>query len=176
MVYFVMKYGELAKGRSMEEKALLTQEEVRALADARAEQHEGKISCRPLSKDYELIGLVGEEAFALEFGMGTDHHRLTPHGDGRIDFHSPAGTIDVKTAEKAYNLLMERGKPHADILVLAKFNRGDTTATLLGWEYSSEMEKMPYKDFGYGIINHYKHNTQLRPIEELYSMIYPDGF
>lgn len=84
------------------------------VARRRETLHMGHSSSRPLSQDYELVGLAGELAFAEEFGYQVDTSDR-PGGDGRVDFHTPAGTVDVKTARKALNLLREQGKPHADL-------------------------------------------------------------
>ena len=138
-------------------------ENLKKVAAIRHEIHKHHKSSRPLSEDYELIGLVGEYRFEVDFGYPMDLS-IKPQGDGKVDFHIALGTLDVKTAEKAYNLLREKGVRHAKILVLGQFNRKGTTASLLGWEYDSEMVKCPYKDFGYGIINHYKHHSKLRPM------------
>jgi formylmethanofuran dehydrogenase subunit E-like metal-binding protein len=73
----------------------------------------------------------------------------------------------VKTARKPFNLLREAGKSHAEILVLASFDDSTGKATLIGWEWDKEMLKCPTRDFGYGIVNHYKHYESLRSMESL---------
>jgi|MudIll2142460700_1097286.scaffolds.fasta_scaffold03130_2 hypothetical protein len=139
---------------------------IKYIASARHNLHLGQSSSRPLSENYELIGLLGEFAFYKEFGTKPDWS-LKSTGDGRIDFHVGNITIDVKTALKPYNLLREVYKKHADILVLASVSKDFKQVNLLGWEYDSEMIKQPIKDFGYGVINYYKPADSLRDIEEL---------
>jgi hypothetical protein len=149
----------------------LSYDQLVEVAKSRHRIHTEHPTHRPLSEDYELIGLLGEEAFAWSFGLDTEYLDLKPQGDGRVDFHLPCGTVDVKTAEKPYNLLREVGKAHADILVLAGWNRQSRAIRLIGWEYDAEMRCQPSRDFGKGVINHYKHYTQLRPMPELKNLI-----
>ncbi len=93
----------------------------KCIAARRARIHASHTSSRPLSPDYELVGVAGEVAFAQEFGLEVDA-TARPGGDGGVDFTLPIGTVDVKTYRLPYNLLREAGKPHADILVLAAFD------------------------------------------------------
>ena len=141
-------------------------QDLRELATQRSRLHTHHRSQRPLSSEYDLVGLAGEKAFAERYGYNVDRE-LRPGGDGRIDFETPVGTVDVKTARKAYNLLREQGKPHADLLVLAEYDDATEQAVLLGWEWDREMLKCPAKDFGYGIVNHYLHRSRLRSIDLL---------
>lgn len=143
---------------------------LREIARAREELHNGHPSSRPLSEGYEYIGLLGEWVFAMAFGLPID---LTPraNGDKRKDFDTRVGTIDIKTARKPGNLLREAGKPHADILVLAGYNDENESIGFLGWEYDTEMLKCPSRDFGYGILNHYKLVSELHPMNELKRLI-----
>jgi hypothetical protein len=55
------------------------------------------------------------------------------------------------------------------IYILAQAYKQDII--LLGWEYGHVMIERPTRDFGYGVINHYKHNEELRGMEELWEMI-----
>lgn len=139
---------------------------IRCIAEIREIAHAGQKSSRPLSDGYEYIGLLGEFVFAQKFGFPIDLS-IKPMGDGRKDFTTSVGTLDVKTARKAYNLLREVDKDHADILVLAQYYDDLDWIRLVGWEYDLEMAKCPYRDFGYGIINYYKSASELRPMEEL---------
>ena len=152
-------------------RARLTYDELLAVAKERERIHANHATSRPLSPDYEVKGLMGEEAFAWRFGFGTEYLDLKPQGDGRIDFHTPAGTVDVKTAEKPYYLFAEEGVKHADILVLASYNPVPTRCvSLLGWEYSDLMLTLPKRDFGHGIVNHYKPRHKLRPMQDLHDL------
>jgi len=109
----------------------LTDEQMRDLAKKREAIHAGQASSRPLSKHYELIGLIAERQFSREFDVDMDM-TLRPGGDGRVDFVLPIGTVDVKGAARAYNLFREIGKPHAEILVLAAVNVYTCQAQLRG--------------------------------------------
>ena len=147
-----------------------TNAQLKKAAAARVKLHAGSKSTRALGPDYQYVGLAGERAFAVEFGIPMDLE-LRPRGDGGVDFRTVAGTVDVKTYRKAYNLLREKGKPHADILVLAQYNEGARAAELVGWEYDSVLVRQPAKDFGYGVVNHYLHRSKLRPMKELHELL-----
>lgn len=157
-------------GASVSAVLTVDKEAVRATAQARTELHALSSSTRPLSPDYDLVGVAGEMAFAGEFELAIDDS-VRPAGDHGIDFQTPAGTIDVKTYRKPHHLLREVGKPHADILVLAGFNDATGEAELIGWEWDRELVKCPSREFGYGIANHYKPADELRPISELHGLI-----
>lgn len=141
---------------------------LKAEADARHALHLGHTTSRPLSKDYELVGLAGEKEFAIQFNQPMDWGRK-PKGDGGVDFVIPIRfTVDVKTARAAYNLIVERGKVAADIYVLAEYTDGPpTNAHLWGWAFKGEVLSAPVRDFGYGITNHYIPRDSLRPMGEL---------
>ena len=133
------------------------------MAKDREEIHKDHASSRPLSKGYERLGLAGEYQFAKEFGFNVDEE-LRPEGDGGKDFPSGLGSIDVKTARKAFNLIVEEDHVKSDIYVLAQYFDETDRAKLLGWAYKKEVLAAPKKDFGYGVINHYI------PKEKLYKM------
>ena len=135
------------------------------IANQRSDTHKGHASQRILSKDYNLIGVYGEDAFARMFNLPIDDS-VKPSGDKGVDFVLGLNfTVDVKTAKLPFNLLLEVGKPLADIYVLADFNGGNTK--LIGWEWGLRLGQAPYKDFGYGVINHYIPAEELRPMKEL---------
>jgi hypothetical protein len=140
--------------------------DLKKIALEREHVHKDHASSRPLSKGYEYVGMVGEAQFAKEFNFKLDKE-LRPEGDGGKDFSCSLGTIDVKTARKAFNLIVEEGHVRADIHVLAQYNENKETATLLGWAHKEEVLDAPKKDFGYGVINHYIPKNKLRPIESL---------
>jgi hypothetical protein len=139
---------------------------LREIARVRMELHKDHSSSRPLSADYEYIGLLGEWEFSQKYGLPIDL-TLRSGGDGRKDFTTGIGTIDVKTANKAFNLLRETNKPHADILVLAQYLEEDDNVAFLGWEYDKNMVLCPHQDFGYGIDNYYKSWQELRTMSSL---------
>lgn len=134
--------------------------------------HARQNSHRPLSEDYEALGIFGECKFGFEFGLPVDKS-LRIGGDNGIDFHTPLGTIDVKTARKAFNLLVEESKMSraADILVLCRFNGFTVEPELLGWECRARMAAAPTRDFGKGVIDHYIPAECLRPMERLRELL-----
>jgi hypothetical protein len=144
----------------------MDKERIKKHALDRENIHKNHKSSRPLSINYEYIGLLGEYQFAVEFGFDVDEE-LRPEGDRGKDFISPLGKIDVKTARKAYNLIVEVGKVDSDIFVLAQYFDESDKVKLLGWATREEVLDAPSKDFGYGIINHYIPKRGLKPISEL---------
>ena len=147
--------------------------DIRKIANEREKIHENHASSRPLSDDYEYVGLKGEEQFAKEFDLELDRE-LRPGGDKGIDFITIVGRIDVKTARKPYNLIVEEDKVKADIYVLAIYRDYDDDAVLLGWAFKDEVLNAPVKDFGYGIMNHYISRKELHPIEALKVIVSPE--
>lgn len=112
------------------------------------------------------IGLFGELQFEKEFGFKADRG-VKAWGDKGVDFRTPLGIVDVKTAQKPVYLFVKTNQiGRADIYVLAQYN-SNRSATLIGWATKDEMRKCPQRDFGYGITNFYKAAGQLHPIEEL---------
>jgi hypothetical protein len=136
-------------------------------AQARSALHQSQTSNRPLSEASELIGLIGEFEFGRVTGRMPDlEHR--PNGDGGFDFVvSLRFTVDVKTAERPFNLIHEQGKPFADIYVLAQYVPDSQRAPLLGWEWGANLRAAPVRDFGHGVFNHYIPRERLRPMAEL---------
>ena len=118
-------------------------------------------------KNKELITNVNKLKLSNKVYFLDEQKNLLEFYNG-IDFLLPLYfTIDVKTAKKAYNLLLEEGKVLSDIYVLADYNGGDTF--LVGWEWGKILKQAPTKDFGYGVINHYIASEELRPMRELYN-------
>jgi hypothetical protein len=140
-------------------------------AQLRHERHVGHPTHRPLSINYELVGLRGEEAFAKLFGCHVD---LTPRpgGDkGKDATITVSFNVDIKTARKPGNLIVEEGKVKLNtIYILAGYVEQSDTAVLIGWQWGSVLLKSPKRDFGYGVINHYIPREQLRSIESLLSL------
>ena len=140
---------------------------IKSVADKRERIHDNHASSRPLSKDYELLGIAGELALSEFTGFSPDL-KLRPSGDDGVDNLIYIGyTVDVKVARKPFNLIHEKGKKFADIFILAQYNEEDKSATLLGWEYGVILEKAPTRDFGYGVINHYIPREKLRSLKDL---------
>ena len=140
------------------------------IANDREVLHKHHESSRPLSKNYEYVGLKGESQFAEEFGFEIDR-KLRPSGDNGKDFETIIGIIDVKTARNAFNLIVEEGKVISDVYILAKYIDDTDTVELLGWEYKKEILKAPTRDFGYGIVNHYIPKNNLKSIESLKNLL-----
>jgi hypothetical protein len=138
------------------------------LAKIREDLHLKHKSHRPLSKGYEVIGVYGEMKFEEITGFPMDERGLI-QGDRGIDFETPAGPIDVKTAQNPKNLIIETGKVYDIIYVLAGINYENVW--MLGWEYGSVMKDRPRKTFGHDVLNHYKLREQLRPMETLYDQL-----
>lgn len=153
---------------------LVTIEDIELIARRRHEIHRHHASSRPLSENYEMVGLMCEREFALAAGLPLDLS-IKPEGDGRVDFVTSIGTIDVKGARIPNNLLRETEKEHADILVLGKWTDGMTKAELLGWERDRAMVGMPTNYFGgHNILNHFKPAEMLKPMDELLKAIEGD--
>ena len=145
----------------------LFQDIIKQEALDRHNAHRGHASSRPLSENYEYIGLRGEVEFAKLTGQMVDLTRRL-RGDKGIDFIVPMMfTIDVKTARRAFNLIHEEGKPFADIYILAQYDDELDFVSLIGWEWGHILKKAPVQDFGYGINNHYIAAEELRPMETL---------
>lgn len=144
---------------------------IKSEAESRHDSHKNHATNRPLSEGYELVGLLGEVEFAKQTGVMVDLERRLD-GDKGIDFVVTVNlSVDVKTARKAYNLIHEKGKPIADVYVLAQFDDETGQTKLLGWEFGSTLKSAPVKDFGYGIENHYIPKNDLRPMSALIKRI-----
>lgn len=144
---------------------------LRQVALARNAIFVGKASNRPLSDNYEEVGLMGEWAFAEFSGIMP---RLKPGrgGDGGYDFEVPVVfTVDVKTARKADRLLVEAGKVKADIYVLAYYVGDGGDVELVGWCWSTQVKAKEPHDTGRGVINHEVPVGELRRMEELGKMM-----
>lgn len=158
----------------------MNSEEIERLGRARRNLHlEAKNAGKAIHVDQfqaDIIGMYGEVKFAEEFGLQVDT-TLRVNGDNGIDFKVQVGFkeiyIDVKTYVKAYNLLVRdiEVRHLADVYVLAQFYPDSKTVDLVGWEYGNVMKNCPMRDFGYGMINHYKHRSELKPISALHAML-----
>lgn len=145
----------------------------RRFADHRTSIHEGQASQRKLSKDYEQIGLAGEEEFARQFGQMHEVQVDTSDrigGDGGRDFLIGPGVVDVKTARKPIYLLLEQKPTRADIVVLARYDDETRRATLLGWQWVKTIQKYRVRDMGFGVLSHAVPLSHLRPIRDLKRM------
>ena len=145
---------------------------IKKIADNRHDLHQNHSSSRPLSLDYELVGMAGEYAFGEVTALPVDW-RILPEGDGGVDFTVGKAAIDVKTARKPSNLIVEQGLKNlsANIFVLAGWNDLSNTVKLIGWETKRAILSAPVKDFGYGIHNHFIPASELKDIRLLVQKI-----
>lgn len=147
-------------------KAIVDTESVVLFAELRDRLHQKHASRRPLSQNFEYVGLAGEVAFAQAFNVPMDLRSVST-GDKGVDFYTVVGTVDVKTARKPFNLIVEEGKVIADIYILARYDDQTKKADLIGWEFGQNIKQCPIRDFGYGVRNHYKSASKLRKMSEL---------
>lgn len=155
----------------------MTDDEIAKEAERRHSSHVDHPTHRPLSEDYELIGLRGEQALAIAFGLAVDLS-AKPGGDGGKDntlvLHNRHGlpenfVVDVKTSRLPISLLVEEGKcVPTTIYVLAGYDAQRDAADLLGWEWGSVVIKvLPQDHCGHGIISHSIPREKLRLMSEL---------
>ena len=142
---------------------------LRVEATAREALHKNHASSRPLSDDYEYIGLMGEYLFADTFNQDRDRE-LRAQGDGGWDFFFPEfGGVDVKTARKPYNLLVEEGHLLLErtIYVQCGYNDGTDSAYFVGWAYGWDFDP-PTRRFGNSPIwNHWLPRKWLHSMDTL---------
>jgi len=125
---------------------------------------------RPLGKDYEDIGLIGEWEFGKRVGIMPKLEPSVRGGDGGWDFQLPLMfTVDVKTSRKGDVLLVEAGKVKADIYVLVKYEEeeGCPQAEVVGWTWAATVMMVPPVDTGRGVVNHAVVASDLRPLSDL---------
>jgi hypothetical protein len=121
----------------------------------------------------DIIGLAGEVAFAKRYGLKPDL-TIRPEGDKNIDFKieidgTRIATIDVKTAQKAFNLLVKEWEIQkcSDVLVLCEYFKNESIM-FVGWATRKMMQGQPIKIFSsLNIPNHYLHRSKLKPMSEL---------
>jgi len=136
---------------------------------------------RPLSDNYEDIGLAGEWEFGRWCGIFPN---TKPGKDGGYDFELPVVfTVDVKTSRKGDYLLVEEGKVKADIYVLVHYQEKETVdidarevwytgaGELVGWTFATAIKAKSPRDTGRGVVNHAVPANELRPMVELERMM-----
>ncbi len=138
--------------------------EAQRIADIRDAAHED--DGRHFNPDFELVGVAGELAFeqwsGIPIGPG-----LNGAGDEE-DFKVAGIQIDVKTFQKANNLIVEaaRIKP-GTAYVLAQYEP-QGFIEFRGWEWGKVMQTMDVKTFGkHTIPNHFQHWHAIRPMHQL---------
>lgn len=123
----------------------------------------------------DIIGVSAEIAFVMYSGLNTKFLTFDGRGDGHIDFSFSLNgfniTIDVKGFRKPYNLLIKSKeiKKGSDIFVLSGVN--GNKVWFIGWEHKNIMMNSPEKDFGYGLMSHYRHSSLLQPMWKLKKLI-----
>ena len=131
---------------------------LRFIAANREESHKNTPSSKPLSEDFELVGLAGEREFSKQYGIPMCT-RLGNRGDGGIDFIFNTRSLDVKTSAKWPRWLLVEPNKHlesgyADIYVLAKANipepwkKKRISAHLLGWMPGDKVKLRKREWFG----------------------------
>ena len=141
------------------------QETAKAYSVERYRNHIGQSTYKPLSPDHEYIGLLGEVAFSIAYALPLTWENLNGGGD-ECDFRIGCISIDIKTYRRPISILCKQHKRHADRIVLAKYV-SDNAIKLIGWDYYEMIKQSQPKDFGRGIINHYREAEQLRDMKEL---------
>ena len=120
---------------------------IRELAEKRNYCHSDSDPRYYKDKNLEhIIGLSGELCFAKRYNLKPDLE-IRPNGDNHIDFKVKindeiVSSIDVKTAQKAYNLLIKKWEINkcSDILVLAEFKE-ENNVNFLGWTTKKIMKE-----------------------------------
>lgn len=141
---------------------------IETLAARRTALHADRAeSSRPLSDDFDEIGLAGEVAFGTFSGLCPDFSDR-PKGDDGYDFKVPLlYRVEVRSTKPGRNLIHREDKPlAADIYVLAEVD-GDRT-TLVGWCWRktlAEAEVRVLQDGGPP--SHFVPRSALRPMGEL---------
>lgn len=132
-----------------------------------------------MSDGYEVVGAYGEIVWARMHGL-PDPEQFGDGGDGGRDFLHQVRTdtggvkpisVDIKTARKAYNLLVPVGDVRADVYVLAAYvetARQSPRIKFVGWELSSAITRAPSRKFHErGQLNHFISASALRPMNSL---------
>lgn len=140
-------------------------ETARAFSIERYRNHIGQSTYKPLSPDHECIGLLGEIAFSIVYALPLTWEDLNGAGD-TCDFRIGNITIDVKTYRRPISILCKSHKEHAERIVLAKYVN-DSAIELIGWDYYKIIKQSQPRDFGRGIINHYREAHMLKGMKEL---------
>ena len=151
-------------------------DEIHSLAIARQNAHPTG-SPRFYENPYieHIIGMAGEFAFGKRYSLQVDKS-IRPDGDGHVDFRAVMNngktlTFDIKTAIKAYNLLIKEWEIDdcSLVLVLAQYDPANEAVSFLGWQTKGVMRTMRKKVFSasLGIMNYYCPRNELRNMEEL---------
>lgn len=120
---------------------------------ARTALHNGQASQKLFREGHDHIGLTGEHAFALRYGLPLDL-RERVSGDGGTDFVVPIRNIaDVKTTSYDPPWLIvpvkDIEKRVANIFVGAMHLEGDD-AVLFGWQWAAACARAPIEQMKSG--------------------------
>ena len=122
--------------------------EATKMAKERHEQKKNYASCKQLSPNYELVGILGEMLFSRITGMEMDKE-LRVSGDDGFDFPD----INIKTSEehKARHLIEYLDKEFVGFYVFVVVNLEEKYGYIKGYMPSEQFDDL-YKivDFGYG--------------------------
>ena len=121
------------------------------ISGARSRQKEGYKSSNPMSKNYELIGVLGELVYGYQTNELVDG-RLLVDGDCGFDFRK---RVQVKTSElyKAKHLIEYKDKDFTkfDYYVFVIIDLQKKTGFVYGWISTQDfLDKARVIDFGYG--------------------------
>jgi hypothetical protein len=140
------------------------QDAIRREAYIRETTHDGLITQRKLSKDYDLIGAAGEFSFREWLGS-TPIEKSTKRN---VNMVVNGKTINVLTARKPTWLIVEKGKVKADFYVLAQYDDATERARLLGWTTKASVLAGYVRDYGgHNILSHGVDRRDLFPMDEL---------
>ncbi|MFA5207191.1 MAG: hypothetical protein WC428_00675 [Candidatus Paceibacterota bacterium] len=119
------------------------------IAKQRHEQKKSFASCKQLSPNYEIVGVLGEIIYQIQLNEVFDH-RLLIDGDEGFDFKHG---VDVKSSEesKAEHLIEYQDKNYSNIYVFVKINLEERYGYIYSWIFGNEFEKIAkVRNFGYG--------------------------
>lgn len=158
-------------GRTDQETEEAAQERTRH-GEMRHALHESHTTHRPLSKNYDAVGIAGEQSFAKFMDVAWDKE-LKPGGTNNINFTIGGKTVNVATARFPKYLLVEVGKAKADYYVLAMYREG-LDAKLMGWATQKQVLEAPTEDKGhFGIVSHFIAWEKLAKMDELRDILKP---
>jgi len=120
------------------------------IASYRSKQKEKYASSNPMSKNYELVGVLGELVFSFQTGQMMDT-RLRAFGDNGLDFEK----VQVKTSErhKAKHLIeyMDKEIELDSYYVFVIVDLEAKTGYIHGWISGADfIAKRSVVNFGYG--------------------------
>jgi hypothetical protein len=150
---------------------MMHENDIKQHAADRKRIHAKHKSSRPLSNDHEYVGMAGEKALADFLGIPVDT-KLRPGGDGGFDAVIGDVSIDIKTARKPVNLLVEARKVRAYIYVLAGYDDDTETAELIGWARGIDLLHVVPRDIGgHGVMSHWIPAGKLNKMDTLVDYI-----